>query len=200
MPTAPFIAPERDESHVLGRPKQGSTAYYSIPGVIGVNDQSTTAVTSGTDTYWPMYVRTPIVVDQLAFEVTTLAAGQNARVGLYRADRDWQPISAPLADSGSISLATTGVKTYTPGTAIFLQRGRYLSVINYDGGSPAFRGAPGAVEFFANDTLGAGSLYLRNYTVTRAYAAFPTPGTAWTTITNGASPSLYMIWLRVSVP
>jgi hypothetical protein len=55
------------------------------------------------------------VIDQLAFNVTTLLAG-NARIGLYKNTADGNLYPGDLVsgtDSGSISTVTTGVKTFT---------------------------------------------------------------------------------------
>ena len=196
-PTAPFIAPERDQTLKAGRPKAGATEYFVLPDV-SFRLTSTLALTSGTDYYAPFFVDTPIMVDRLACEVTTGAAG-NLRMGIYRADADWQPIGAPLVDSGSIAI-TVAVKTFTPSPLLYLKRGRYLTVLNHDTGSTfreviSHNAALGMVS-----TIGSSAMQSL-WRVTRAYAAFPTPGTAWTTTTAVSSGGLdYVVFLRVLTP
>lgn len=196
MTFAPFLAPERDQAAKAGRPKSATT-YYTIPGVTYAGSSSQ-GISSGTDYYSPFYVQTPIVVDQLVAEVNTLSAG-NFRIGFYRADTDWQPIGAPLADSGNLDAGTTGIKTYTPTNPVLLTRGRYLSVLN-GSSTPTMTASFGfPPEAHTISTLATGSCN-RLWRVTRAYAAFPTPGTAWDTVTASSSVMLQMVCFRVSVP
>lgn len=196
MPTAPFIAPERDEAVAMGSPKQGSTTYYSVPGAAGLG-VGTSSPGSGADAYSPMFVTSPIVVDQLACEVTTSAAG-NIRMGIYRADKAWQPIGPPLTDSGDISTGTTGVKTFTPGTPLYLQRGRWLQVVNCSA-SPTLRILTGGFEGWIATTIGTNA-GLGTFYATRAHAAFPTPGAAWTATDGVPTDGRWWFWLRVSGP
>lgn len=176
------ISLERDEAVVEGRAKGPSITYYSIPGVV-ITQVTTHIITNGADRYAGWVARTPIVVDQLAIEVT--AAGTNTRFGFYRADRDWQPIGAPLADSGSIDVTALGVKTYTPTDPILVRPGRYLSVNNADA-SVTLRAVRAANIAPVSSGLTA-SAYLTTGSVARAYGAFPTPGTAWDSETADAN-------------
>jgi hypothetical protein len=127
-----------------------------------------------------MNVVTPIIIDRVAFEVTTGSASKNARVGIYCADTDYQPVGAPLLDSGSVDCTAAAVKTYDPGTPLFLPRGLYVQIINTDSAAPGFRYFKGALP--GGGVLAAMGATPMNamMTVSRTYAAFPTPGTAWT--------------------
>lgn len=199
--SAPFLAPDRDERAAFGRAKAGATTYYSIPGVVLTGGGGSRNLTLNQDYYGPFRTASPIVVDRLAFEVVTAAGASNARIGLYAANRDCQPIGAPLADSGDISTATTGVKTFTPGTPIYLARGRYLTVINESTTGVAVRTLTGdRLDGSAIlDTI-TGSPIILATVVGRTYAAFPTPGTAWTTIVNSAVGHEHFVVLRVLAP
>lgn len=197
MTFSPFLAPERDNALKIGRAKT-ATQYLVLPGCF-ITSFTTLTPTANEDWYTPIYVQTPIVVDQLVCAVTTLDAGDNVRLGLYRADTDWQPVGPPLADSGDISTATTGLKTYTPTTPVYLARGRYLTVINQSGIADfqgMVAGAPGtaAIEPTA---MNQNSIRWR---VGRAHAAFPTPGTAWTTVTSASNNPIHLIAFRVLTP
>lgn len=199
-PVAPFLAPERDELWVPGRAKRSGVDYYTLPGVAFTAVGSGAAGGNNRDTYSSFFVSTPIRVDQLAFEVTT-AATDNMRIGLYRADRDWQPRSGPLCDSGDIDLSTLGVKTYTPSSALFLSSGRYLTVYNKTAtGAPSCRHFEGRVSTPLAAALGGSATsMLYRFSVTRTHAAFPTPGTLWDTQDAGAVIRT-IILLRVSAP
>jgi len=202
-PTAPFLAPERDPTFKRGRYKpSGGTNDYTVPGVPIFQMNSLHTLVASTDYYCGFFCDTPLICDQMAIEVTTLAAGANARLGIYPADTDMQPAAgaAPLTDSGNISVASTGVKTWTPAAPLYLPRGRYLMVITSDG-APVIRAATAAwLNSTINTALGTTPLDVRCQ-VARAYAAFPTPGTPWTsfaaTIANNIST---FIFLRISSP
>lgn len=198
-PTAPFLAPERDAAFKLGRLKDAGATYYALPGMVA---QSVIAGTRSVDTdfYGPLYVDSPLVVDQLAAEVSTSQASQNFRMGLYAADDDLQPIAGPLVDSGDISTATTGVKTYTPSAPLYLPRGRYLTVFSTNASTAQWRGARGCMIIGAfNSVLGSG-LLVQAISVGRTYAAFPTPGTPWTVTATGTSVLPYVVFLRILQP
>lgn len=180
MPTGPFVNPGRDSQLAVGRFKAADgTVYYTVPGWV-VTGTGTSNGSLNTVLYWPLLVRSPIVIDQLALEVTTLGSGNNVRVGTYRADQDYQPVGGPLIDSGNISTTTTGVKTFSPSTPVTLQPGRYLSAFNVDNATPAFRKIVGTVtDPMIRDTFTSSPLpaFL---SASQTFGAFPTPGTTWT--------------------
>jgi hypothetical protein len=198
--TSPFLAPERDRAQRPGRAKaSGGAAIYCTPGFMS-DGNTTFALTAGTDYYSPLYFASPMMVDTLAFEVTTGVAF-NARIGLYAADTDFQPVGAPLVDSGDISVAAGGIKTYTPGSPVYVPRGRVVSVIN-SSGTPTVREYRGnGIAGSMMDPVTGGLPWSTRWRVTRAYAAFPTPGTAWTTEDNGATAGTSsIVWVRISQP
>jgi hypothetical protein len=103
-----------------------------------------------------------------------------------------------LVDSGNISTSATGVKTYTPGTPLYLARGRYLTAFNNDTGSVNWRFFVGG-SVGMDPVLGAGP-YLAALRVTRAYAAFPSPGTAWDTVIGETLGMRQYVVLRITAP
>lgn len=196
--SAPFLAPERDRSFKAGRPKSsGGTTYYTIPGV---TISLTTAVINffgaGTLYYSPFFVEAPLLVDRLAFQVDTADAVGNVRVGIYTADTDLQP-KALVVDSGSVSVATTGVKTYTPGSPVYLPRGRYLSVVQSDGTTVTLRQFD-AMGTQAIDTGMGGSNNIRRFSKTSTYGALPATGTAWDVANASGAGASHWVFLRVS--
>ena len=72
----------------------GLSGGYSFPGV-DINTLSTSAVGGNKTIYSPIYAATPITLDLMAFEVTTISAGADARVGLYMADAQLAADHAP---------------------------------------------------------------------------------------------------------
>jgi hypothetical protein len=194
--SAPFLAGDRDDTLAVGRPKGGGVTYYTIPGVGGTGGSLTIA--ADTDYYAPFMIMTPTVIDQLACDVTAVSSGTNARMGLYRADRNWQPTGAPLVDSGTVDISTTGTKTYTPGTPVHLSRGRYLTVFNSDTGNPSM------TTTRTHDYQGVSTTISNGLTVawrvSRAHAAFPTPGTPWDTVTASIVGFHQVVHFRVLAP
>lgn len=102
-----------------------------------------TALTTGSPTIntlraIPLVVSKLVTIDQLAINVTTLGTGSNARVGIYTDNGNLYP-GALVADCGSISTATTGVKTYATNLPVTLLPGLYWLVIVGDGTAPTIR-------------------------------------------------------------
>ena len=79
----------------------------------------------------PFPVHKTLVIDQIAVEVTSAgAAGSNLRFGIYNGDATTVVPTTLVVDSGDISAATIGVKTFTPGTAITLTPGLYFTAFS----------------------------------------------------------------------
>lgn len=197
-PLAPGLILERDESVVEGEPKlSGGAKYYVVPGCQFITNTST-VISNGQDNYTGFWMaRSPIVVDQLACEVITPGTATLARMGFYRADRNWQPVGGPLVDSGNLDVELAGVKTFTPSTPIAVRPGRYMSVFQANGTTTMRAYSSGALGTI-RDILGA-SLLMINFRVTRSYGAFPTPGTAWDLVGASSSTSNnHIVFYRLS--
>jgi hypothetical protein len=116
--------------------------------------------------------------DQIACEVTTLAASSNVRMGIYTAtaDNDVRPGTLVSgSDVGAISSASTGVKSNTFSSAIRISPGRlyFLSVISSH--NPTLRTIAAAA---ATPLLGLGSTFGATgfgcgWVVSQAYGALP---------------------------
>lgn len=182
---------------VEGRAKNAdATIYYSIPGNQAAT-VATSAITANVVRYAPFLVKTPITLDQLSIEVTAAgAASTTARLGIYNADTDWQPTSL-VVDAGTVAVDSTGVKTASISQS--LSPGRYLLAFNSDG-APTVRIVRGGAHLLGYDPALNTTPFVTNIRVTQAYAVFPSPGTAWTTITAGATPNITSIFVRISVP
>lgn len=181
-----------------GRPKQGATTYYTIPGVSASVIGGTLTVGANRIHYLPIRVRRSITIDQLAIEVTTNgSAGQTARLALYSCDNDRQPTSL-IVDAGSVAVDSTGVKTAS--INVTLSPGTYLLAFRTEAAALVVRRIAGDIgDVAAVTTLGA-SLAITETRVSAAYAAFPDPGTAWDTVNNSTTPFIYFVWCRVSNP
>src|SRR5215510_9525761 len=98
-----------------GRPKTASTTFFTLPGVWFASLGALFGPSANNDYYNPIFADTSMVIDQLAMFVSTSGAG-NVRFGIYAADTNWQPVGAPLVDTGDVSVSSTGLKTFTPTT------------------------------------------------------------------------------------
>jgi hypothetical protein len=182
--TSPFLAPERDQSFRFGRAKTGTT-YYTLLGGSAALPSTLSLANADRVIYVPVWVDVPVVIDQIAGEITAAEGSNNIRYGLYRADRDAQPIGAPLIDSGDIACTSNGVKTYTPGTPVYLPRGGYLQALNGSTAATTIRVWRGWRGNPADTTLGTSTISY-GY-VAQTYGAFPTPGDAWTTVATSST-------------
>ena len=87
--------------------------WYPCGPSIVVTPSTTTNPAANTMVAVPFFPRRSGTIDRLAFEVTTLAAG-NGRAGIYRCKSPTNIYPGDLVvDGGSISVNTTGVKTAT---------------------------------------------------------------------------------------
>lgn len=197
MSWAPFLTPNRDDALKQGRAKGGGVTFYSIPGVAVTGTQAVLTASTNKDYYAPWFAVTPLIIDQMACQIVSSTTG-NLRMGFYAADADWQPLGAPMTDSGNIAI-TTAVKTYTPAAGIYIPRGRYVSVWNCDTACDPrlWRTSPPGSALVS--ALGA-SPFPEFFEVDRTYGAFPTPGTAWTTGSGATLLPSHIIVFRVMTP
>jgi hypothetical protein len=179
-----------------GRPlPSGGTQAFVLPGV--------TIITSGTNSpstgqirYQPIMVRTSIGIDQIACEVQASGVSAHARLGLYTANTNWQPVT--LIGEGEVDASSNGVKTVSLVTT--LAPGRYLLAINTDV-TITLRNWQGGSEFGQLiSTLGASALN-DLWFVSSAYGAFNASPVAWTSVSGAASNGMrYYCVLRVATP
>jgi hypothetical protein len=79
----------------------------------------------------PFPIHKTIVIDQIAVEVTSAGAvGSTLRFGIYNGDTTTVVPTTLVVDSGDISAATIGVKTFTPASPITLTPGLYFTAFS----------------------------------------------------------------------
>ncbi len=164
----------------------GGATLWGVPtGGLFVSE-TTSSIAINTVRYTFIRVEYPITLTAHQFEVSTApASNANVRIGIYRADSTLQPTGAPLYDNGGIAVASgfTGVKT-TTGLSVALSPGMYLVAVNCDvtmtmrvlqTGTPTI------------DTSIGANAFLQKATGSQTYGAYPSPGTSWTTNSNGSA-------------
>ncbi len=181
-----------------GRFNDEGTLQLSIPGVQGPSGVTTGVSTIDRVLYHPFVVDHPIQVDQLTITVTSAGAGSTtARMGIYHADNEFQPLSL-VVDAGTVAVDSTGVKHLAVSPAELLLPGRYVMALNTDG-TPTLRLiAVGIMMLGGLDESFGTNPFVAELFATQTYAAFPDPGTQYTTagITNNGF--WYRMLLRVS--
>lgn len=184
MPLYTYPIPE-------ARPVAGGTTYYIIPGV-DIYTIATSAPGGPKVLYSAFYVTTPIVIDQLAAEVTTQSSATTFSMAVYVADTSWQP-GTQLAVSTGNSSASPGTKTAS--VSLALSPGRYLTAITAADNTVQYRRGLGGMRYgaYAFGSNSATSRWQVSSTQT-----LQNPGTAWVagSVTSGEE---YYVWLRISV-
>ncbi len=174
------------------RPKYGTTELLTIPNVFFANVTTALMVTNALY-YFPFTIRTPVTITAMTIEVTTARTGKAVRLGIYRADKDWQPTSL-VKDAGTLSVGSIAVVPLT-GLSISLQEGRYLIALHSEA-NPVLRAGRGAVPFFLA-ALGANT-FNSIQSVSKTYAVLADPGTPWDTVEAYASGFYYPVFLTLT--
>ena len=138
---------------------------------------STQALTANVDYFTSFTVKESLIVDMLAFEVTTAPSSTSTvHAAIYAADGNLQPTGAPVASWGAISVATSTTGNYfTQITPVTLGPGTYTLGFN---ASVAFTARSFRVPAMLIHTLGANPI-ITLIQASRTNAAFPNPSTGW---------------------
>jgi hypothetical protein len=175
----------------VGASTWNSVQNYSLPGVMYDALANAFALTANTIRYMPFRIPdgTTLAVDRIWFEVTTLQAGSNARIGVWAADINWQPTGAPLIDA-TTTTATTGAKNIT--VSATLTAGRYIAGIVSDANISCRAGIArvswGSDHSGTAVAAGGSSQMITNRRVALTYpGTMPTPGPAWTATDTSAT-------------
>ena len=155
---------------------------------------ATFALTAGQMRYEPIYVTTPLTIDQIACEVTSAGAGGTTiRMGIFTADTDLQPTGL-VVDGGTVAAdGATGMRSVS--VSVTLTPGRYLMALNTDSTATMRSLRGGSMLSGFGTTLGTSPWI--NLVVTLAYAAFSGPGTAWTAPAASSAPPNHILVVRV---
>jgi hypothetical protein len=104
---------------------RGSHVWAHYPGFILPSGYSGLAQVANTLDYEPFLLEAPIVLNGLAVDVTTLAAG-TTRLGIARLDNNYDAIDL-VVDAGTVDVSTTGWKALT-GLSVPLAPGLYAKL------------------------------------------------------------------------
>jgi len=116
----------------------GGDQMWSIPGCYQTqNAPGNFFPTANRIYYFPIVFLAPATIKEARLIVTVAAASSNARIGIYTADKEWQPV-ALVSDFGAVSCATTGYKEIT-GMSVAVSAGLHLLAFNCDNSSITFR-------------------------------------------------------------
>lgn len=183
----------------LGRPKTATpVTMYTVPGVPIMN-VATRLLGGSRLHYSPFFVANDITVDRIGTEVSSAAAaGNTVRLGIYKANTDWQP-GALVVDAGTVATDSTGYKELTINET--LTPGIYLFAVHTSTAGATHRAYRGAVPGGGIDVgQSAGNALIVQVWVNTAIAALPDPGTAYTVL-NGANLGWeYYTYMRISTP
>lgn len=181
-----------------GRPKSATETALKVPGMAFAGVVSA-ALALDRVHYNPIKVETPITINQVTIEVTTAAAaGKKCLVGIYKADKNWQPTSLVVA-SAAIAIDSVAVVN-TAITATVLAPGRYLIAITLQATATFRQMRYSTLPFGCNPSFG-GTPVLKTLYVGKTYAALANPGTAWDTTGYDAGDNpTQPVLLNVSVP
>lgn len=151
----------------------GTTNYYM--GCMNTGGTLTTSGTVTANTYraWPMVFARSGTIDQLAVDVTTLAAGGSVVVALW-SDSAGKP-GTVLAEA-TLSSATTGFKTSTLGSPVTVTQGELYWFTVLASANVVLRAPPAGSLIPTFGYPGGSSTAQVGWTVAQAYAS-PTP--AW---------------------
>ena len=161
---------------------------WSLPGVTFASDDGSSTPAAESIHYTvPFFISDPnLTITDACFYVVTAESGKIARVGLYGCDVDGQPTTL-VSDFGSVSVATTGTKTYSAGLSVKPGVGVYMLALYTDGSSGEFRWWNAASRAVADITAGTNNYLRRTYAAnaTDYTGGLPSTAEAIDTVVNG---------------
>jgi hypothetical protein len=177
---------------------------WVLPGVVPQLCEGNVTIGNGAIRYYPIWVASTIVFDTLHFQISSFTSNKDYRVGVYVADKNWQPKNL-IYGSGIITATAVGAYTATPASPIALPRGMYLLAIRGSTTGAANNGAvqgfvPGITPVINSDTASQGMAWYRDFSVSEAMAAFADPGTPWDATNKDVSDShaRYTVFMHLS--
>lgn len=171
VPAPRFLTGNRVDATLFGTPGGNAFATAAVPILTGVTY------------YTPFVVREAINITTANIDVTANGGGgSTANIAIYAATAAWQPGARQVACS-SASIATNAQVQVA--CVVTLSPGRYLTGIRISANA-TLRHATYTMLEAPNVKFGATPLAW-TLSVAEAFAAMPTPGTAWTTVASSAS-------------
>ena len=168
-------------------------------GYVVSSPSSTAANSNNTARYLPFYIGDEVQVDQMQIQCTGANAGASAivRLGIY-SDSSGRPGNV-VADGGTTSINTQGIKTCSISPAVTLSPGWYWAVLvtqglDTAGTNPSFSASTQYTAFAGEPSPQASNNYqssLLSSSISGALANNPTVSL------NRTNPP-YNIWMRVS--
>lgn len=179
---------------IEGRPSGGIYEQLMLPGV-DIYGLTTLTITANRLYYTPIYLSRQLTVSAFYIRVTGAAVNGAIRVGIYKADKNWQPESL-VVDAGAIDTSSTGTKSVSLSPEQILQPGRYLIAQVFNNSTndiQIYRATARYAGFAASDLTFTQTMYV-SYT----YSTLPTTPLKWDTIDIGSTAMLYFTLLKIS--
>ena len=139
---------------------------------------------SGVVWFFPQLIGDTKTITEISCEVTTLFAGSNVRIALYDDDGTGLLPSNLVEDSGNLSSATTGLKSFTLSTPKLLNSNNkvYWTAIQISSNSVGIRSGTTVNYFSSASGLTAG---IGARVIGQSFGAFPSSGLTSTVNTTG---------------
>lgn len=162
---------------------KGGTLNRFYSSELVVNTASTTStVVAGTMYAFPVIFAKTTTISTVQVNVTTLGSGSSVYAALYADNGNLYP-SALVADFGSVSSATTGIKSFSSNLPVTVQAGLYWLAFNCSATAPVVSGWVVAQMFPILGTTSALTAALGvGWSVSQAAGAFPNPFTGSGTV------------------
>ncbi len=162
--------------------------YYPNNMILG----TTSTVSAGLALYYPVCVPHRISLLSIATYINTASAGTNCRIALYSND-EGEPKDL-LVESGVISTATTGLKTYTPGAPLDLPPAWYWTAIQVDSSLPIYKAMSdlAVVAMLGWDGITGPSNKILGYYEFHVFGAFPAVANVGISEVTLVSPIIFL--------
>lgn len=185
-----------DTTIAEGRPAITGTNYLIMPGAHSDID-TTNAKTAGRVYYEPIVIPKRITLANLFIEITTAAgAGNKGQLGLYSADKDWQPVKLMLP---SVEIAIDANAVVSGAYAITVSPGRYLCAFNFQANATTrvYR-SPHPIQAMAR-TMGT-TPFTNLWRATVSYGSLPSTPAVWTDSNGQGNGTFHSMLLDVTTP
>lgn len=159
--------------------------YYNLLTVVSTS--TVLGVTSSLLYLVPIFSNTEITIGNFGIDVITAAAGSTARLGIYSMDPSTGALTV-VGDYGTVSTATTGVKTVTANQTITAGIAYFAAcVVDENGGAVSLAGGVNSTAFLYQDSI---NTYLNfiNKSGVSAGSAFASYAWADVAVNTGNAP------------